>query len=350
MNYRVYQADLDRDKEVILGFWNNNHSKALDQKFHWMYMGNPAGRAVVFLLEHVESKVTVGMVAFFKRGFQIGKRFCCGGVVGDLFVDREHRTMGPALMLHRAVVSLTRAGEVELIYGFPNDVADPILKRVGYHNIGALARMVKPLKSASYLSRRNYPEVLNKLLRPLLDCCLKLTFIELFHHLNSDYAFNEVETIDDRFDHFWAECKKKYIVAGDRSASYLRWKHLKDPDDSNRVFACFNRDESAVKGYIVYRFEDRSVEVRDFVTMDDREGINALMLSFLQHIRKTPAESVIVNTMDNQSVMLMLSRFGFRRRDTRRNVYIYCSGQDPEQLRLLCDSENWFLTSSDEDT
>jgi len=47
---RVDRFSGEADKAALLRFWAENDEAGLDDKYAWIYKGNPAGRAVVFLL------------------------------------------------------------------------------------------------------------------------------------------------------------------------------------------------------------------------------------------------------------------------------------------------------------
>ena len=85
-------------------------------------------------------------IAQFPRPFRLGHRLLQGGLLANLMVAKEHRTLWPALKLVRRMVGDTKAsGEVDFLYGDPNEGALAILKAVGFRPAGALRRFVLPL-------------------------------------------------------------------------------------------------------------------------------------------------------------------------------------------------------------
>lgn len=350
MGYTVYQADLEKDKNSILKFWRENHQRSLEEKYQWIYEENPAGKAKVWMLKHDKSEECVGMTALFSRNFSVKGKGLVAGIAGDFLVNKHHRTMGPAIMLQRNVIVAVDNGHVDFVYGFPNKKAEPIMKRVGYRRIGTLRRFVKIIKSAHQLRKRGFNELWVKILSPLLDIVLILTSIETWYRWRSGFVCEEVNDLDGRFDRMWVNAKSQFTIAGDRTADYLKWKFLDDPDDLNRVYAIFNSDKSCVKGYIVYCFHDNGVEIRDFVFPEDKKATLVLMGSFLRNVRSFAQDSVVVNCLDNSHMIKAMKRFGFMKGKSGRSVYLYCTEDVWNDLPLLRSPDNWMLMKSDEDT
>ena len=87
-------------------------------------------------------------VAQFPRPFRLGagQRIVRAGLLANLMVAREHRTLWPAMKLMRRLVHDSKAaGELDLLYGDPNEAALAIVKAVGFRVAGALRRFVLPL-------------------------------------------------------------------------------------------------------------------------------------------------------------------------------------------------------------
>jgi hypothetical protein len=349
MSYTVYQADLKKDKNVILKFCAENRKKPLEEKFKWMYEGNPDGKAMVWLIKHDESGEYAGMTSLFPRKFFINNKCVDGGIAGDFLVNAKHRTLGPAIMLQKGVLSAANSS-VDFIYGFPNMHSEPVFKRVGYKCLGPITRLVKVLKTEPQLRKFGLSEWFIALVSPVIDLVLSLFSFETWHCANHDYLCEEVDKIDERFDRLWEERKNKFSVIGEKNSDFLRWKYIDDPDDHNRVFAVFDLEKSCLKGFIIYFQDANSVEILDFLFSDDKNARTELMASFLRHIRQFKAESLVINSFENNDISKIMKKFGFLKGKCGRNVYMYCSDKLTKEMNLLKSSGNWMLMNSDQDT
>src|SRR5690606_16886467 len=153
--YTVHEADVERDRGLILSLWSGNlgQDARMARKYDWFYRHCPFGAPLTLLLRHEESGDWVGVASAGPRPMWMDGRRVLAGVLVDLAVASEHRSLGPALMLQMA---LMEAGlrRFDLLYGFPNPKAAAVFKRVGYASLGALARHARVLRHAGYVRRR----------------------------------------------------------------------------------------------------------------------------------------------------------------------------------------------------
>lgn len=153
--YTIHVADLERDRALILELWRGNlgQEARMARKYDWFYRDCPFGAPLVLLLRHEASGAWVGVASAGPRRMWLDGRELLAGVLVDLAVLPEHRSLGPALMLQMA---LMEAGlhRFELLYGFPNPKATAVFKRVGYAPLGELVRHARVLRHGDYLRQR----------------------------------------------------------------------------------------------------------------------------------------------------------------------------------------------------
>ncbi|MFQ6609142.1 MAG: hypothetical protein ACE5EE_11545 [Fidelibacterota bacterium] len=350
MTYTIHEADIEKDKGEIISFWKKNRGSHLDDKYRWIYEGNPCGKASVWILTDDTTGTQVGMTSLFPRWFTAkGKRYCAG-IAGDFIVMEGHRTLGPALMLQKSVLSAVDSGRVDFVYSFPNKAAEPVMKRVGYNLLGPTVRLVRIFKSAPTLRRRGISELWVGLLSPLLDIALKLRAFETWYCGKRGYVCEEVLTFDERFDKLWEESKEQFSIAGERSSLFLRWKYLEDFDEIHRIVAVFNLDKTILKGYIVFCFRDNCIHIRDFIFSCDGKATKVLMAWLLRYARSSAIESISIGFLKNDYLIRFMKDFGFMRGEDGRNAFFYCSKSTLGKLPLMKDSNDWLLMDSDEDT
>src|SRR5690606_33766496 len=95
----------------------------------------------------------VGTVGVGVRRVDAGGQTLRACVLGDFFVSKAHRTFFPALTMQRAVLAWGRK-HFDLVYGFPNESAQPIIKRLGFKALAGLGRYVLVLRHERYLKKR----------------------------------------------------------------------------------------------------------------------------------------------------------------------------------------------------
>jgi hypothetical protein len=152
--YSIGEGDLARDGDAAIAVWRASLGDAGGRaaKFDWFYRDAPQG-AILQLLRHGAGRDVVGTAGVGWRTMRVAGRSVRAGLLADMAVASGHRLLGPALALQRAACERALA-EGDLIYGFPNRNAVPVVKRLGYVHIGDMVLYVRALRHASYLARR----------------------------------------------------------------------------------------------------------------------------------------------------------------------------------------------------
>ncbi len=350
MSYQIVQADLVVDKAKILAFWSDNHPKSLVEKYTWMYENNPFGRAQVWLLVSDESAEIVGMGAIFPRQFVMNGHCYKAGVLGDFLVHKAHRSLGPALQLQKSILNVLNDNELALLCGLPNQKAELIMRRAGYVKLGTMMRIVKVIRSESFLARFKIPKFLRRTAASVLDLALKAIAIETWRSNKKFIVHEDYSIFDDRFDALWDKKEKTYKNTFKRSAAYMKWKFQDDPDDTNYIYALSTRDANELVGCVVYRYCGDAIEIREFIAADGDQAGDDLMALFLQKARAANPISVYINVLDKTVLSHWLKRFNFWRGSAGRNVYYGAGSQLQGGAEQIAQQKNWLLMVSDEDS
>ncbi|MBT8341612.1 MAG: GNAT family N-acetyltransferase [Desulfatitalea sp.] len=349
MAYEVLLADLKKDKNDILAFWNGFHKKSLDLKLDWIYFNNPDGFPNLFKVIHVASGKIAGMTTLFPRTFYINGVEMRSAVAGDFLVHPAHRMLGPAIMLQRNTLKYAKDGKFDFLYGFPNTTAEVVMSRIGYRVVGQRVRMTKILKSKNRLKEKKIAGFSLRFAAPQVDLGLKLLSGETLTRQCTRYICRYINEIDERFDDFNDAIRKNGIIVGQRNAQFVRWKYFQDPDEQHAIFGVFTKDESRLLGYIVFTIKKKKVEVRDFVLPADQYSSRCLLKAMIMNLRKDGIESIGFCFLENKAAVSLLKFFGFFKRDDDRRIYVYFNGQKFTDT-LMLNPENWFLTIGDQDT
>jgi len=348
MSYSLIKADINLNKNEIFRIWDRNYPGALEKKFKWIYKNNPAGKAHVWLLKHEVSGEFIGITALFPKKFAANGTTLLAGITGDLVVDKEHRSLGPAMMLQKAVISAVQDGTFDFIYGFPNKASEPVFKRAGYQILGERIRLVKILKTAPKLMRLPFGKYWGLLLSPILDAVLRLSSAETWFFLSKKFQCEDIKNIDERFDHLWEKQDFRYNILGERAKSHLKWKFFTKPDN-NRIFIIYDSDKKHIKGYIIYRQLEKTIEIRDFLFTSDKEASSALIAGFLRHARSLKADSVVIAMLRNNKFIQFMKQFGFIERKDEQKIFVLFSDKALTLHPSLKNNADWLLLQSDDD-
>ena len=349
MAYSVHPVDVATGRQRIADAWGDSDRESFDSKFQWIYRDNPAGQASVWILHDEGSGRDVGLATLFPRLFRIRGRSVLAGIAGDLQVHEGHRQAGPALQLQRAVVQGAWERGIEFMYGFPNTLAEPVIKRIGFRRLGSRTRYVKILRTAPYFSRHG-AAFWGRPLGFIVDQLLRGRDLWAAGASRRTLASGPLAGFDDRFDALWAEVSGAYTVLGERNAPYLRWRYSAETGNPQGVFGLWDRGSSALRGYVAYRAYGKSFEIRDALAPPDPEIWSALLAAFSVWARGGGAHSLVWTGLQNETLeQLCLRRAGFLRRPDPLHVYAFpgphLAAADPDFLNTT----HWTLFQSDDD-
>jgi hypothetical protein len=247
--YSVDRAEFPRDRDCAISLWRGNLGDAsrIEGKFDWFYERSPTGQPLALLLIYTDaagSSEPVGIAAAGKRSFLLGSQPLDAGVLVDMAVRPQHRTLFPALTLQKAMLQAGLAGR-QLLYGFPNPKAAPVFQRAGYHKLGSMTRYVRVLRAADYLAGR-LPKWLAAVIGPLADTLAALGFGGGRRHrvrlewatANDPAAVNDVDNPYGRL-----------LLRGVRSAEWLRWRFTTTRGHAFSIVNVYARRTGASLGY-----------------------------------------------------------------------------------------------------
>jgi hypothetical protein len=100
--YTVGQADLVRDRDLIIDLWSRNllsHTPEQHRaRFDWHYRDNPTPGRRCFLAYHSATKKVIGTSGLGVRRMFSGDSEIVAGIAIDFAVDPDHRTVQPAML------------------------------------------------------------------------------------------------------------------------------------------------------------------------------------------------------------------------------------------------------------
>ena len=348
MAYQLVRGNLVGDKDRLLAFWHAYGEASLNEKYAWIYEKNPDGQVLFWLLIHEESGEVAGATTLFPRKFVVDGQLREGSVAGDLLISPHHRSLGPAMMLQRAVVEEVNQQGSGFVVIYPNKNASLIAKRVGYKKVGHLARLVRPVSASPVLAVLNIPGAFKVLVKPLLEVGFSLVLSDAFR--DKSLNFRSVDRVGDDFDQLWGEYSRQLSFAAQRSSHYMNWKYGDDPDDKHRFYIAENRSTGVMEACLVYRKDEDALEIRDFIPAPDSTVGRKLLRKFSLFARQSGASRVIINSLSGSEYFDCCVRAGFREGKPGRIVMAYNGEGGIDVVGKLNDGSGVMLMMSDEDT
>jgi len=347
-NYQIFKADMNTHREEIQALWERNFPAVPEHRFTWIYENNPRGPAICWLAKDVEQDKVVGATSLFPRKFSIHRSPVLAGIAGDFVVDKEHRGFGPSLALQHTVVSHSQEARFDFLYGISGKQAELVHRRAGYHIVGQVVRMIKPLKVDKYFQRGNGVPWMKKNLAKPLNVALSLLSKEQYSAGPKNYRLERISVFDRRFDDLWEKASSRYPVIGERTGEYLNWRFTHTPHKSYTIFTLTHKKDDEILGYIVSHVVNNHAYIADLLCIDNTSVFNTLVSRFLLFVREEGLDSVSITCMGDRAVTKKLKGYGFFMRASNTNVIAYVDPDSP-LTSTLSEPNNWYLTEGDND-
>lgn len=284
--YAIEGGDVARDRERVLAIWRGNLGRdtRMQAKYDWFYASCPYGEPLLCLLRHLPDGSLVGAAAAGPRRMRWRGSDIVAGVLVDLAVTTEHRSLGPALMLQSA---LADAGmrRFDVLYGFPNPKAAAVFKRVGYAKLGEIVRHARVLRHARYVARR-LPGILAPFAGAVLDARAWLR--DAWRRRGAERLdATWTDRADARFDALWARSPHGDALVAVRDAAFAQWRFDASPLANTRYLLLTDPVDNSLRAWFACQVEDEVLHVRDFWSDDAAGGIGAAYVDALLRAART---------------------------------------------------------------
>ncbi|WP_018952652.1 GNAT family N-acetyltransferase [Thioalkalivibrio sulfidiphilus] len=348
MSYQVTRADPTQSADKIAALWTEVFGPFSRERYRWLYQDNIAGESLLCLL-HDAAGHEVGSTGLFPRRLCSRTQALSGAIAGDLMVDRKHRSLGPAVQLQRAALDCAAAAQVQLVYGFPNNKSAPIMQRVGYKRVGAMAEWVMPLRTDYYLRKRIPQAWLRRPVALLLDTGLRLRPALL----KSAFARHRISVVtdhfDETFDDLWSRIASGYSLIGEKSADFLDWRYRRCPSDRRQAFMVKSADAGRLDGYVIFSNCDKRAHIADFAHDGQHLSLDELLLRFTLAQHKAGMDAVSLAMAASADIIGTVERIGFKPRGEMNPLMLFTPpGAGLELQDLLAGP--WYLVPGDNDT
>jgi len=312
MPYKIVRADLRADHQTIVALLQRNEPDmpCISDQVRWHFERNPHGEGRAFLLLTEPEGKPVGMTGLVMRRMWAHGEVLPAGRTWGVSVDKEHRTLGPAIQLARAAIGELENG-LAFLYVLPyTKTAAQLFARVGYKKLGRFDRYVRVLRSKTYLQNLTkhhafqhpllqHPLVQKQiegpfaeLLAPAADLATRLWFDRPWQN-PKDLTAVCVPGFDRRFDELWERARSRYQVASERSSEFLGWR-FRRAWDTHHTLGLTRPGSDRLEGYAVISPCEKQAVLQDLFLADPGE-LSAAVQLLVDWVRREGYESFQVS-------------------------------------------------------
>jgi hypothetical protein len=339
MTISIIESDVEADIDTFRSLLNRNREKTVDNdRFNWLYLNNPHGKAKVWCAVDEQSGKTIAFTCALPRLMKInGSDLLCWNC-GDFSVDKKFRTLGVALKLRRAAKNDVDQGVVNFLYAHPNNKMEVIHKRVGHFCIGKMQRYVKLIRVNSLIQKkigsRNLTDFFSFFLNPALS---SFDFFMFKKEKQFQKEWVSGKKFDQSYDDLFKKVSPNYKIIGDRSSKYLNWRYHNNPLYKTKRITI--RKNNELLGFIVFYVKNDIAVFKDMLVMPDKRILNSIVGFWIKELR----------TMNINQISAIFKNHGFYfRPEEESSVYVYAN-KNNESYSQWIDGDNWYMTVGDRD-
>jgi hypothetical protein len=160
------RVDAREYREQIIALFECNGNTQFAGRFDWYYRDRGQPTPITWLLLDSRGQIA-GLCSVTLRDLQFGATALRAGIAGNLIIDRSLGAyLGPFALVN-AMKSIVTEREIDILLGIPNELAQPVFSRLGFHSIDGWSTHVQISKSRELLNF--YLGKSGKLISPLVD-------------------------------------------------------------------------------------------------------------------------------------------------------------------------------------
>lgn len=353
MDIRVEKFEDDYPVETLSSIWKESAQKPNEysrRRIEWAFLGNPFGKARLWLLKDENNANYFGCSAILPRYFLIGGKKVKAALIADTAIKKEYRTLGPALFLHEEIIK--DSSDLTFILAFPNRIAQAVIQRVGFKRTKNLVHYIKIIKSKRAIEKKIKARFLSTLLlffASIIDFGIKVFDFRL--PSRKKLISIQEDNFNEKFDSAWKEFRSKFDFLLERNSDYLKWRYRNTPNPSKdyKIFSVYDKKTNELAGYVIYFAENGFAYVDDFIWIEKKIKLRRLIFLFVRAMRRMNVEVIQFSFLDNSLIAKSFKRSLFFKRGESSFLYYILDKSVAESLQDFIGSERTFITSGDRD-
>jgi hypothetical protein len=336
-NLKSEQATFIETLGLYLGSFPN------DRRFHWSYLNDGYGTPHAWLMMDSRQNA-VGAAAAFPRRFCSGNDEVVGWVLGDFCLAPQYRSLGPALQLQRACLSVLENSHDAFCYDFPSASMVAVYRRLGFSVTGQMLRFAKPLRIDRKVKEMIRNHIARRVVASVGNTLLKIASPRAKADETLEIAFHQ-GPCGEEFTSLAEEQRGKFSVCLQRSAAYLNWRYKENPLARHEIITA--RRHGHLVGYIVWTQAEEDASIVDLFAEEDPKMVTHLIDNVTALAEKSGVETLSVSINEAHPWHSLFSEMGFRLRDSAPVVII---PSKTFQHKIDSQLTGWSLMQGDRDS
>jgi hypothetical protein len=337
---RIRPADIETDREVLVDLLLKYLTpRSTERRFRWFYQQNPHGTARAWIATAGAGDGIIGSGAIIPQLVYVAGQPRKVSVMADFWVHPDFRALGPAIKLQRACV--TGAAEAgAAFFDLPQGPMAAVYKRMGLLGTQLLTRLVKPLRTHTYVQKVIGNGALARGAAFVADRLLQLP--DSWRRRGDCTIARHDGELGAEFSELAQQVSAGYGICVARSAEYLTWRYRDHYYLQYEIYSA--RRSGQLRAYIVVGESGQYADVADLFGHDEPQTLLDLLGEVTDIYRARGCAGLQIGLHAGQRWTGLLERAGFRRRTSRPLVIHEFAARGADRPQ-----PDWFLSYGDID-
>jgi len=316
------------------------------RRLNWLYLDNPDGEALVWVVRSSESGDVAGFAAALPRRMSVEGREKAGLNCADLSVHPNFRRQGVATLLRSATRKAVDEGRFAFLYAHPNDRAAGAHVKAGHVCVGQMQRWARPVRLGRFVAEKLGGGSGSRFVGSAIDSTVNVLGRPVRQQRSTSNDVAMSIRFDERFDRLWSSSRVAAPVLGVRDATYLNWRYAESP--LYDVHAILAEDMGELTGYLLFRIAGCVAHILDVFPPTDSAVTQRLLDKAIREFWRLGLASASVTMLNAGEFPELVRARGFRRRSESSGMYAHANA-DLASRDVVESQESWFVMVGDRD-
>lgn len=307
--FALRRVDARDFRKEIIALYARNGNSIFESLFDWYYRDVGQNAPASWILASQNGGGIAGVCSVTTREFRFGEMTLMVGVLGNFLVDKDMRKYFGAVRLVKAAKSLVDSGEFDILLGLPNQLAQPLLLRLGFQHIDSLQTQAQVFRSSDALRYRFGP--LGAFASPIVDSFSALRRLFSAWPRTVRMPLRILELSEDQLAHIsttsWSPPAETFVLQS--SGAFLRSRFFQDPVKRYRGFAIVDAVAGDACGFLIAAAAAGRLHISACSTDSRRLSETEAILAFCSY-QVARGSTVWVTTLQGSRLFEQLSRCG----------------------------------------
>jgi len=316
MHYTIIPYEHGLYKERLYALWEEIIRSPSRIRLEAIYSNNSYGTTSTYMLCYGHDLEVVGSVSLYPCYLNINGRRVKTGINCDMMVLKQHRTLGPAIMVLKSLVRYAVESGYQILLAMPNKDSHPVFKRAGYVIIGKAYRWTRLLRSESKTSSIISNKHLRETASAAIDFGLRWLNGSIWLKIKHWRSYRIIEEEISSFDSAHLSKMTSKISRMDCTQAFLNWRYLDVGSNNSEIFI-LTVPEEGLFGFVVYYASGKNIIIEDIFCTGMYREISIILSKFIDKIYRRNMDTIQIIFHGPNRFDKIMRGLGFVKREGR---------------------------------